>query len=189
MRKMSRCRRCCCCSHINAHNQVRGHRTGSSHSGAGEYPRENTHNPRWYTHISQLTQFMPPPETYKSEIRSQSTMCQVHAGAYVSLLTPGETNYSDCHPIKTTTYIFHVLSITTHTHDRRKSIGDKKQRKDKKIKERKEKRRKRNQTKKARKEKKKTRKAKKDKTKRGSKARKKEEKKEKRKRKERKMSY
>ena len=30
---------CCCCSHINSHNQVRGHRTGSSHSGAEEYPR------------------------------------------------------------------------------------------------------------------------------------------------------
>ena len=32
----------CCCSHINSHNQVRGHRTGSSHSGAEEYPREKT---------------------------------------------------------------------------------------------------------------------------------------------------
>ena len=30
------------CSHINSHNQVRGHRTGSSHSGAGEYPRKKT---------------------------------------------------------------------------------------------------------------------------------------------------
>ena len=30
----------CCYSHINSHNQVRGHRTGSSHSGAEEYPRE-----------------------------------------------------------------------------------------------------------------------------------------------------
>ena len=58
---------------------------------------------------------MPPPETYKSEIGSQSTMCQVHTGAYISLLTPGETNYSDCHPRKTTTYILHVVSITTHT--------------------------------------------------------------------------
>ena len=29
---------------------------------------------------------MPPPETYKSEIGSQSTMCEVHTGAYVSLL-------------------------------------------------------------------------------------------------------
>ena len=33
-------RNTCCCSHINSHNQVRGHRTGSSHSGAEEYPRE-----------------------------------------------------------------------------------------------------------------------------------------------------
>ena len=31
-------------------------------------------------------------------------MCQVQAGAYVSLLTPGETEYSDCHPRKTTLY-------------------------------------------------------------------------------------
>ena len=32
---------CCrCCSHINSHNQVLGHRTGSSHSGAEEYPME-----------------------------------------------------------------------------------------------------------------------------------------------------
>ena len=83
---------CCCCSHINSHDQVRGHRTGSSHSGAEEYARENTNNPRWYPHISQLTQFMPPPETYKSEIGSQSTMCQVHTGAYASLLAPGKTD-------------------------------------------------------------------------------------------------
>ena len=34
------------------HNQVRGHRTGSSHSGDEEYPRENTNNPLWYTHHS-----------------------------------------------------------------------------------------------------------------------------------------
>ena len=27
-------------------------------------PGRNT-NQRWYTHISQLTQFVPPPETYK----------------------------------------------------------------------------------------------------------------------------
>ena len=37
-------------------------------------------------------------------------MCQVQAGAYVSLLTPGETKYSDCHPRKTTTYILHGLA-------------------------------------------------------------------------------
>ena len=51
-------------------------------------------------------------------------MCQVQAGAYVSILTPGETKYSDCHPRKTTTYVLRVVSITTHTHDRHKSIQD-----------------------------------------------------------------
>ena len=40
---------CSCCSHINSHNQVRGHRTGFSHSGAEENPREKTQtNQRWY---------------------------------------------------------------------------------------------------------------------------------------------
>ena len=79
---------CCCCSHINSHNQVRGHRTGSSHSGAEEYPRkkhEQTKGGARIPGISQLTQFMPPPETYKSEIGSQPTMCQVRTGVYVSL--------------------------------------------------------------------------------------------------------
>ena len=38
---------CCCCSHVNSHNQLCGHRTGSSHSGAEEYPREkNTNKPK-----------------------------------------------------------------------------------------------------------------------------------------------
>ena len=118
-----------CCCQINSHNQVRGHRTGSSHSGAGNTPGKTQNNPRWYTHISQLTQFMPPPETYKSEIGSQSTMFQVQAGAYVSLLTSGETKYSDRRPRKTTTYILHVVSITPHTHDRHNSIGEKKAKK------------------------------------------------------------
>ena len=68
-------------------------------------------------------------------------MCQVQAGAYVSLLTPGDAKYSDCHPRKTTTYILHVVSITAHTHDRRQLIGKKETKKTKedKGKERKEK--------------------------------------------------
>ena len=58
-----------------------------------------------YTHhISQLTQFMPPPENIESEIGSQTTMCQVHTGAYVSLLSPGKNDYyTACHPRKITT--------------------------------------------------------------------------------------
>ena len=116
-------------------------------------PGKNTNNPRWCTHISQLTQFMPPPETYKSEIGSQFTICQVYTGAYVSLLAPGKTDYTACHPRKTTTYILHVVYITTHTHDRRKSIGKKNQRREdqRKGKKRKEKKAKK-KTKKARKE-------------------------------------
>ena len=65
-------------------------------------------------------------------------MCQVHTGANVSVLAPGKTDYhSACHPRKSTTYILHVASITTHTHDRRKSIGKKKQTTNEKRKERK----------------------------------------------------
>ena len=110
---------CCCCSHINSHNQVRSHRTGFSHSGAEKYPREKhtKQKQRWYTHISQLTQFMPPPETYKSEIGSQPTMCLVHTGTYVALLATGKPDYIACHPENTTTHVLHVVPITTHTHN------------------------------------------------------------------------
>ena len=72
-------------------------------------------------------------------------MCQVHTGAYVSLVAPGKTDYNTaCHPrrIPRTRYILHVVPITTHTHARRKSIGKKKQRKYKKITKRKAKKRK-----------------------------------------------
>ena len=100
-------------------------------------------------------------------------MFQVYTGAYVSLLAPGKTDYTACHPRKTTTYILFIVSITTHTHDRRKSIGKKKQRTTKKRKERKEKEKKakkENEGEKERKEK--TRRARKIKPRRGSKERK-----------------
>ena len=115
----------------------------------------------WYTHVSQLTQFMPPPETYTSEIGSQPTMCQVHTGAYVSLPAPGKTDHTACHPKKTTTYILHVVRTTTQTHHKRKSVGKKEQRKEKKKNERKEKTRKRNNEK-GKEAREKTRKARKD---------------------------
>ena len=48
----------CWCSHINSHNQIRGHRTGSSHSGVeecGSIPQGKTQaNQKWYTHISYI---------------------------------------------------------------------------------------------------------------------------------------
>ena len=59
-------------------------------------------------------------------------MCQVHTGAYVSLLAPVKTSCSTgCHPRKTTTYTLHVVSITTHTHHRRKWKETKKRKEDK----------------------------------------------------------
>ena len=104
---------------------------------------KNTHHPRWYTHISQLTLFMPPPETYKVNsgvnLRCARSM-PVHTSHYSrleKLTIPIATQERlPC----TSKYILHAVSITTHTHDRRQSIGEKKQRKEKKIKERKGKR-------------------------------------------------
>ena len=58
---------------------------------------------------------------------SQRCARYIHTGPYVSLLAPGKTDYNAYHPRKTTTHILHVVPITTHTHDRRKSIGQKKQ--------------------------------------------------------------
>ena len=63
-------------------------------------------------------------------------MCQVHTGTYVLILAPENTDYIACHPEKTTTYILHVVSITTHTHVRLSPIG-KKKRKEKNRKEQK----------------------------------------------------
>ena len=67
-------------------------------------------------------------------------MCQVRTGAYVSLTAPEKIDYTGCHQEKTTTHILHVVPITTHTHVRFKSIGNKNkdertERTDKKIKE------------------------------------------------------
>ena len=135
---------CSCYSHIDITRIIKSVVTGQAPVTLElrNTPGKKTQtNRRWYTHISQLTQFMPPPET--CEIGSQPSMCQVHTGANVSLLAPGKTDYTASHPRKTTTYVLHVVLITTHTHNRRKSIGKNKQRKEKKIKERQEKTRKR----------------------------------------------
>ena len=40
-------------------------------------------------------------------------MCQVHTGAYVSLLASVKTVYTASHPRKITTYILHVVSVRT----------------------------------------------------------------------------
>ena len=105
----------------------------------GKKKHIHKHNQKWYTHMSWLTQPMPPPEKYRHEIGSQPTTCQVYTtGTYVSLLAPGRARQ---HPLPPRKYyhenilkqILHVVPITTHTHVRPKSIG--KERKEKKRKE------------------------------------------------------
>ena len=132
-------------------------------------PGKNT-NQGWYTHISQLTQFMPSPATCESEIGSQPTLCQVHTGAYFSLLAPRRTDSTACHPRKTTTYIYCTKYLSLHMRTTDASQSEKKkQRKEEKVKGRKDKKAEKEEGK-ERKEK--TRSARKDKTRRGSKERK-----------------
>ena len=58
-------------------------------------------------------------------------MFQVHTGACVSLLAPGKTDYTSCHPKKTTTYILHV--VTNHyAYARETQVNWKKRNKEKK---------------------------------------------------------
>ena len=66
-------------------------------------------------------------------------MCQVHTGAYVLLLAPINTDYTACYPKKDYYVLLHVAPIPTHTHERHKSIGKKKQREENKTKERRDK--------------------------------------------------
>ena len=65
-------------------------------------------------------------------------MCQIHTGTYVALLAPEKNDYAACHPAKTTTYILHVVPITTHTHVRLKTIGNKGRKEEKRRKKRKQ---------------------------------------------------
>ena len=98
-------------------------------------------------------------------------MCQVHTGAYVSLLAAGKTDFTACRPRKTTTYILHVVPYHYANARQTQVTWKKKQRKEKKGKERKDKKAK-NEKRKEIKEN--TRKARKDKTRTGSKERKRE---------------
>ena len=106
---------CSCCSHINSHNQARGHRTGSSYSGVEEYPKNKTRTKpkavRAYIKADAI--LAPARKIQESEIGSRPTMCQVHTGTYVALLAPEKTRLHRLpHPEKTTTYTLHVLYLS-----------------------------------------------------------------------------
>ena len=112
--RSARCCCCCCCSHIDSRNQVRDHRTGSSHSGAEEYPREKTQTTQGGTRIpgiSHLMQFMlPRPETYESEIGSQSAICKVYTWC-IRLITRAWKNRLKRLPPKKDYHVYITRSI------------------------------------------------------------------------------
>ena len=108
---------------------------------AEECPRENTQtSQRWHTHVYAIHASARNIKKVKSGVSLRCAR-SILVHAYVSLLPTGKDDYAACYPRKTTTYILHVVPITTHTHVTRKSIGKTKQRKEKR-KERKGKKRK-----------------------------------------------
>ena len=74
-------------------------------------------------------QFMPPPEAYKKAKPGVSLRRARPILVHTSLYSRLKNDHTPCHPEMTTTCIFHVEPITTHTHDRLKSIGKRKKRK------------------------------------------------------------
>ena len=61
-------------------------------------------------------------------------MCQVHTGAYISLLPLAKIYYTSCHSRKTTTYIVHVVPLDRHAHVKRMPNATKKRNKENMIK-------------------------------------------------------
>ena len=82
--------------------------------------------------MSQLTQFMPPPEAYKSEIGSLPTMCQVHNGAYVSLLAPEKADYR---LLPREDYHVYITRSTSHCAYARQTQANRKKKKQKRKEE------------------------------------------------------
>ena len=72
---------------------------------------------------------MPPPEKYK-KLKSGVSLRRarpilIHTSPHSRL----KTDYTAFHPEKTTTYMIRVVPITTHAHDRLKSIGKERKKK------------------------------------------------------------
>ena len=82
---------------------------------------------------------MPPPETYKSEIESQPTICQVHNGAYVSLLALEKPTTVYRLPPKKDYHVYIARSTYHYAYARQTQVNWKKRNKEKirKMKERK----------------------------------------------------
>ena len=157
---------CCCYSHINSHNQARGHRTGSSHSGAEEYLTQTSQ--RWYTRVSQLTQFMPPPETYK-KVNRESAYDMPGPYWCIRLTTRAWKNRLYRLPPKEDYHVYIARSTYHYAYARQTQVNWKKRNKEKTRQE--DKRKEESEIRKREGKKGKTRNARKDKTKRESKGR------------------
>ena len=91
------------CNMLLSHNQVRGHSTGSSHSGVEEYPREKKHKQdkkkvvsqhrTWYIIADAIHASARKIQKVKSGVRLRCCR-SVLPGAYVSLLAAGKTDYT-----------------------------------------------------------------------------------------------
>ena len=129
---------CCnCCSHMkNSHNQVRGHKIGSSHILEWRItPGKNTNKTKRGTRIYHIRRISClRQENLKSEIGSQPTMCQVHTVAFVALLAPEKNDCTACHQEKTTEYILHVVSRYHYAYARQTQVDWKKEKRKEKTK-------------------------------------------------------
>ena len=139
-------------------------------------PGKNTSKPRWYTLMSQLTQIMPPPETYKSEIGSQSIRC-ARSIPVTRLITRAWKNRLYRLPPKKHCHVHITRSIYHYAYARQTQVNQKREtKKGNKIKE-KEKRRTRKKNEKGKERKKKTKESKQENTRQEEEARKGKEKK------------
>ena len=135
---------CCCCFRINSHNEVRGHRTGSSHSGAEEYPGEEHKQPTM-VHAYITFDAIHASTRNISKWNRESVYDVPGPHRCIRHITHAWKNRLYGSPPKKDYHVYITRSIYYYAYARRRRpIEEKKQRKEKKIKERKEKRRKQN---------------------------------------------
>ena len=149
----------------SSHNQVRGHRTGSRHSGSEEYLRKKSQTRRWCTgHRLYNTAYAihaSASNIYKVK-SGVSLPCArsilVHTSHYYSSVAPGKTNYT---PLATHEILprvqytmrsnYHAFARQTQVNlkqnQKRKMKRNGNERKEKKKKEKKEEKRKKRKSK------------------------------------------
>ena len=100
-------------------------------------PEKHTHtNQRWYTNMSQLTQSMPPPNTYKNWSRESAFYVPgPYWCTYVSLLAPEITDYLVYRLLPLEDYHVYITGSTYHYACPRQTQANQKKNVEKKRKE------------------------------------------------------